>query len=387
MNSIKIPRTIHIGGKGLVKKLTLGGTSPILLQTMWKESLLGADLHSIAKRLNEFEQLGCDIVRFAVPDMASAEQFVKLTRLTPMPLVADIHFDYKLALRCMDGNTAKIRINPGNIGSKEKTEAVIQKAKDTGTAIRIGVNSGSLPSDLKKQIEEAKMSRHPDKDKRAFEDEISVLRARALTEAAAREIEIFEKAGFKNAVVSMKASNVRETITANEIFAEKFDNPLHLGVTEAGPLIQGIVKTTIAFYRLLEQNIGSTIRVSLSDSCENEIIAGREILTECGKRQGGIRLISCPRCGRKGFDVQGFVKRWQTKLLSEKKDISIAVMGCVVNGPGEGKHADLGITGAEDSVIIFKHGSITKRLDLKNLTEEEKIEAVDTAFKEELQSL
>ena len=152
MNSIKLPRTIQIGGKGQVKKLTLGGTSPILLQTMWKESLLGADLLSIVKSLNELEQLGCDIVRFAVPDMDSAEQFVKLTRLTEMPLVADIHFDYKLALRCMDGDTAKIRINPGNIGSKEKTEEVIRKAKDTGTAIRIGVNSGSLPSDLKKNV-------------------------------------------------------------------------------------------------------------------------------------------------------------------------------------------------------------------------------------------
>ncbi|UTC77663.1 (E)-4-hydroxy-3-methylbut-2-enyl-diphosphate synthase [Treponema sp. OMZ 799] len=387
MNSTIVPRKIEIGGKGQVKKLTLGGSSPILLQTMWKESLLGADLNYIAKSLNEFEQLGCDLVRFAVPDMDSAEQFVKLTRLTPMPLVADIHFDYKLALRCMDGDTAKIRINPGNIGSKERTQAVIQKAKDTGTVIRIGVNSGSLPSALKKQIEEMKVKQNLSMDKKAFEDEISALRAGALTEAAAQELEIFEKANFKNAVVSMKASNVWETVRANEIFAKKFDNPLHLGVTEAGPLIQGIVKSTIAFYRLLEQNIGSTIRVSLSDSCENEIIAGREILAECGKRQGGIRLVSCPRCGRKGFDVQGFVKRWQTKLLSEKKDISIAVMGCVVNGPGEGKHADLGVTGAEDSVIIFKHGEIIKRLDLKNLTEEEKIEAVDKAFNEELQSL
>ena len=179
MNSIKLPRTIQIGGKGQVKKLTLGGTSPILLQTMWKESLLGADLLSIVKSLNELEQLGCDIVRFAVPDMDSAEQFVKLTRLTEMPLVADIHFDYKLALRCMDGDTAKIRINPGNIGSKEKTEEVIRKAKDTGTAIRIGVNSGSLPSDLKKKIEEANAKRNLRSDKKALDDEICLLRADA----------------------------------------------------------------------------------------------------------------------------------------------------------------------------------------------------------------
>ena len=381
MDLFKKPREITIGGKGRVKRLALGGNAPVLLQTMWKSPLNGADLTQIARQLNTFGQLGCDIVRFAVPDMSSAEQFVKLTALTDIPLVADIHFDYTLALKCMDGFTAKIRINPGNIGSKEKTEAVIKKAADTGTAIRIGVNSGSIPADLKKKLET--VHKNDGKNKVA----VCEKRAQVLVEAAARELEIFDSLRFKAAAVSLKASTVGETVYANELFARKFDNPLHLGVTEAGPLISGIIKSTLAFSRLLEKGIGSTIRVSLSDSCENEIIAGREILTECGKRTGGIRLVSCPRCGRKGFDVQAFVKRWQMKLFTEKKDATIAVMGCVVNGPGEGRHADLGITGAENSVILFKHGKIKERLNLSGLSEQEKIKAVDAAFQKELETL
>ncbi len=379
---IKKPRTIILGGKKQVKQLKLGGDNPVLLQTMWKEPLTGNNLDDIAKRLAELQMIGCDIVRFAVPDMDSAEEFIKLTEMTEMPLVADIHFNHKLALRCMDGLPAKIRINPGNIGKKEKTEEVIKKAIDTNTAIRIGVNSGSLPGDLKRKIMQAPLI----KKSGPYSSKVYT-RASALVEAASRELEIFDKYNFKDAAVSMKASTVKETILANEIFARQFENPLHLGVTEAGPLISGIVKTTIAFDRLLSQGIGSTIRVSLSDSCENEVIAGREILTECGKRSGGIRLVSCPRCGRKGFDVQSFVKRWQLKLFAENKNISVAVMGCVVNGPGEGKHADIGITGAEDSVIIFKHGKVTTKLSLKGLTEEEKIKLVDEAFEKELKTL
>ncbi len=381
-NPIKKTRTIILGGKKQVKQLRLGGDNPVLLQTMWKEPLTGNNLENIALRLSELQKIGCDIVRFAVPDMDSAEEFIKLTEITSMPLVADIHFDYRLALRCMDGLPAKIRINPGNIGSQAKTEAVIKKAIDTNTAIRIGVNSGSLPSDLKLKLRKVPLiKKNGDCSAQVY------TRASALVEAATRELEVFDKFNFKDAAVSMKASTVKETILANEIFARQFENPLHLGVTEAGPLISGIVKSTIAFDRLLSQNIGSTIRVSLSDSCENEVIAGREILTECGKRSGGIRLVSCPRCGRKGFDVQAFVKRWQLKLFAENKNISVAVMGCVVNGPGEGKHADIGITGAEDSVIIFKHGKVTTKLNLKGLSDEEKVKLVDEAFEKELQTL
>ena len=192
----------------------------------------------------------------------------------------------------------------------------------------------------------------------------------------------------------MKASSVNETVECNTRFAEKYDIPLHIGVTEAGPLIAGIVKSTLAFSRLLEKNIGSTVRVSLSDTPENEVIAAREILRETGKRSGGVRLVSCPRCGRNGFDVHGFTARWQNRLMSLDKNITVAVMGCVVNGPGEGKHADIGITGTGDSVIIFRHGQIVRTIrpdDAQNMTVQDKLNSLcknaDIAFEEELMSL
>ena len=368
---------VRIGGKGAVRRLMLGGDAPVAIQTMWKQPLRSDALEDTVRKIAELEQLGCDILRFAVPDAESAEVFVKLTAMTPMPLVADIHFDYRLALRCMDGCAAKIRINPGNIGVEERVTAVINKARDTGTALRIGVNSGSLPGDLRKRMErEIEEGREPDQ-----------ARADALVESARREAAFFDMHSFKDYLISMKASSVRETILANELFAGQSAMPLHLGVTEAGPLVSGIVKSTLAFSKLLQQNIGATVRVSLSDTMENEVIAAREILTECGKRHGGIRLVSCPRCGRNGFDVHGFVERWQRRLFAEKKDITVAVMGCVVNGPGEGRFADIGITGAEDIVLLFKQGVIVQRLNVQGLSAVEKNAAVDAAFEKELQSL
>jgi (E)-4-hydroxy-3-methylbut-2-enyl-diphosphate synthase len=203
-------------------------------------------------------------------------------------------------------------------------------------------------------------------------------RAEGLAETALREAAVLDELGFDQVVVSMKASSAAETVEANRIFAAKSDIPLHIGVTEAGPLIGGLVKSTIAVTDLLRDNIGDTIRVSLSSEPENEVIAGREILVETGKRMGGVRSVSCPRCGRNGFDVHGFVNRWQTRLLSLKKDITVAVMGCPVNGPGEAKHADIGITGAGDSAIIFKHGEIVRKCAIGN---------ADIEFEEELKSL
>ena len=358
---------VLIGGKGGVRRLELGGDAPIAIQTMWKQPLREDTLQDTVRKITELEQLGCDILRFAVPDTQSAEVFVKLTGMTPMPLVADIHFDYRLALRCMDGCAAKIRINPGNIGTEDRVKAVIKKAQDTGTALRIGVNSGSLPADIRNRMEqEIRGGRNAEE-----------ARAAALVAGAQREAALFDKYGFKQYLVSMKASSVKETVLANE----------HLGVTEAGPLVSGIVKSALAFSQLLERNIGATVRVSLSDTMENEVIAAREILTECGKRQGGIRLVSCPRCGRNGFDVHGFVARWQHRLFAEKKDLTVAVMGCVVNGPGEGKFADIGITGAENVILLFKRGVIVQRIDVQGLTETERNTAVDAAFEKELESL
>lgn len=357
-------RQISIGGKGLTKKILIGGGAPVSLQTMWKESIKEMDeeqLESIVKRLDNMQQMGCDIVRFAVPDFESAANLCKISKKTSVPLVADIHFNYRLALACLEGNIAAIRINPGNIGSFENTKAVVDACREKKVAIRIGINSGSLLKDLQTEVAAGKISR-----------------SEAICETAVREIEVFEKLDFHNVVVSMKSSSVEETVEANRFFAKKYDYPLHLGVTEAGPLIGGVVKSTIAFSRLLSEGIGDTIRVSLSSEMENEVIAGREILHECGKRDGGITLVSCPRCGRMGFDVHGFVARWQSELLKLNATLTVAVMGCVVNGPGEGKHADIGIAGASDNVIIFKKGEIVRTIPAKD---------ADNAFREELQKL
>lgn len=360
------PRLVKIGGSGITKSLSIGGDSPVSIQTMWKEGIENIcdddiALHETLKQINTLQSLGCDVVRFAVPDTQSARSLVKIAENTSMPLVADIHFDYRLALECLKGNVAAIRINPGNIGSRDRVEAVVNGCKEKGTAIRIGVNTGSLPKDLADLVENNKLSR-----------------AEALAETAAREAEVFEEFKFDQYVVSMKASSVEETVLSNEAFARKYNIPLHIGVTEAGPLITGVVKSTLAFSKLLNEGIGSTIRVSLSSTPENEVITGREILHECGLRKGGVTLISCPRCGRLGFDVHSFVDRWQNRLLSMDKDVTIAVMGCIVNGPGEGKHADLGIAGAGDKAIIFKKGKIIQTIEAKD---------ADNVFEQELKSL
>jgi (E)-4-hydroxy-3-methylbut-2-enyl-diphosphate synthase len=256
----------------------------------------------------------------------------------------------------MDFPIAKIRVNPGNIGERWKVEEVVAKAKDRGVPIRIGVNGGSLPKDLRDA---------PD-------------RSRAIVEAAEREVAVFDELGFTDVVVSMKASDVKTSLEVNRLFASRHDIPLHVGVTEAGPLIAGVVKNTAALLPLLGEGIGSTIRVSLSDSPESEVLAGREILGCAGKGKPGVSIVSCPRCGRASFDSHAFTARWATRLYSLKADATVAVMGCVVNGPGEARHADLGISGAGDKVVIFRRGEIVRTL----LPEE-----ADTVFEEELKKL
>lgn len=359
-------RQVVLGGMGSIRRVAIGGEAPVSIQTMWKEGIahLVQDedaMKTALQRLCALSSIGCDIVRFAVPDMDSAKALCLLAAECEIPLVADIHFDHRLALACLEGPVAAIRINPGNIGRREYVEKVAASCNEKGVPIRIGVNTGSLPKDLDEKVAANKIGR-----------------AQALAEAAKREVQVLEEAGFSNIVVSMKSSSVEETIAANEEFARNSDIPLHIGVTEAGPLIGGVVKSTLAFSVLLNEGIGDTVRVSLSSEPENEVIAGREILRECGKRVGGVRIVSCPRCGRKGFDVHGFVQRWQSKLLSMQKDITVAVMGCVVNGPGEGRHADIGIAGANGKAIIFKKGKIVRTVDEKD---------ADNAFGEELELL
>jgi (E)-4-hydroxy-3-methylbut-2-enyl-diphosphate synthase len=346
-------RTVKVGG------VMVGGDWPISIQTMWKDPLPAPgspDMEGILGRIEGLSAMGCDILRFAVPDLAAAESLGWLSGNTRMPLVADIHFDWRIALRCMDFPIAKIRINPGNIGARWKTAEVAAKALDKGIPIRIGVNAGSLPPDLRDR---------PD-------------RADAIVEAAEREAAAFDELGFRDVIVSMKASDVDTTLEVNRRFASRHDLPLHLGVTEAGPLISGVARSAAALTPLLREGIGSTIRVSLSERMESEVQAGREILACAGRSRKGVSVVSCPRCGRASFDTHAFVARWSERLYSLPVSATIAVMGCVVNGPGEARHADLGITGAGDKVIIFRKGEIARTI----LPEE-----ADTVFEEEISAL
>jgi len=333
-------KTIKIGN------LIIGGGFPIAIQTMWK-SPLTSDLEPILNELDSLKSIGADIIRFAVPDMADAYILSKLSKKSKIPLVADIHFDYKIALKCIDGGVHKIRINPGNIGASWKVEEVVKAAMDKSIPVRVGVNGGSLPASLRDYTN------------------LSM----AMVEAAEIELNIFEKLNFKNVVFSLKSSDIDSTVMANKIFAEKYSYPLHLGVTEAGPLIPGIVKSSIALNSLIKDNIGATIRVSLSDSMKNEVLAAREILKASGKDSPGVNIVSCPRCGRASFNTHEFLLSIETKLHKIKKNVSIAVMGCIVNGPGEARHADLGITGSGDNIVIFRKGEVVRKGDSSKAVE------------------
>ena len=365
---IKIGGLAHAGGH--VEAVAVGGDFPPVIQTMYKDRLSCADVEEgagTAHRIEALRKMGCYLVRFAVPDIETAEILGRLAGMVSMPLVADIHFDYKIALRCLDFPIAKIRINPGNIGGREKVKAVLEKAAAKGVPIRIGVNAGSLPQDIRQQVEEG------------------LDLAQALVLAAQREISLFNHFGFDSFLVSMKASGIADTIKANRILAERTDAPLHIGVTEAGPLAAGVVRSTAALVPLLSEGLGDTIRVSLSDTMENEVIAAREIIRAAAElsasgrlRSGGVNIVSCPRCGRYGFDTHGFTNRWLPGLYALDRDITVAVMGCEVNGPQEAKHADLGITGAGDKVLIFRRGKVIRTIAAED---------ADKAFEAELNKI
>jgi len=334
----------------------IGGGNPIAIQTMWDESIQIVD-ETLISELNRLELLGCKIIRFAVPDEKAVPLLKQIKERITMPVVADIHFDYKLALQCMQAGIPKIRINPGNIGAEWKVREVIQMALDTGTTLRVGANSGSLPVDLRG-------------DK---------YRASALVKAATGQIEILESMGFTNYVVSMKSSSVEETLECNRLFRKNSDAPLHIGVTEAGPLITSLVKSTLGLAPLLKVGIGDTIRISITGRPDTEVMACKTLLAQLGLAEtASVNIISCPQCGRNSFDTVHFMEEIQNYLYSVDKDISVAVMGCAVNGPGEARHADLGITGAGNSIMIFKKGDVIRRVERKDALE---------AFKEEVEKL
>ncbi len=339
-----------------VGRIFIGGGAPISVQTMWKRPLKRDTIRQTLEEIQALEKLGCELLRFSVPDMEAAELLGRIASRIELPLVADIHFDHRLALRCLDFPVAKIRINPGTIGGSGKVQELVRKASDRAAAIRIGVNAGSLPPALRNE-----------KDL-----------AQALVKAAEEELSLLEKLGFGRVVVSLKAADVDSTVRANLLFSEKFDYPLHVGLTEAGPLVQGTVRNAVALSRLLASGVGDTIRVSLSDSPQNELLAGRAILQSTGVRNMGIELISCPTCGRTAFDVTGFLHQVQEYLQGVSKQATIAIMGCPVNGPGEARRADLGITGTGRRVLFFKKGRIIRRENADDAIE---------AFKEELDKL
>lgn len=330
-----------------VGTLAIGGDNPVRVQTMYDDSIKDTDPQLVVDRINTLAAMGCDLIRFSYVSSQDGENFRYITSRSPIPVVADIHFDYRLALEAMDNGAAKIRINPGNIGEKWKTKMVVQKALDDGKAIRIGLNTGSLP-------------RH---DKSVDDVDLMV-------DTALEYISDFEAWGFRNTVVSLKSSDIEKTVKAARMFKERSDYPFHLGVTEAGNVITASVRSTWALGNLLKEGIGDTIRVSINGSIEDEVLCANEILRTLGLKKGGVRIVACPRCGRHTFDSQGFLSRIQNRLYTLDKDITVAVMGCSVNGPGEAHNADYAVTGNGRKIFLYVHGQLIETIEDEREAEE-----------------
>ena len=330
-----------------VGTLAIGGDNPVRVQTMYDDSIKDTDPQLVVDRINTLAAMGCDLIRFSYVSSQDGENFRYITSRSPLPVVADIHFDYRLALEAMDNGAAKIRINPGNIGDKWKTKMVVQKALDYGKAIRIGLNTGSLP-------------RH---DKSVDDVDLMV-------DTALEYISDFEAWGFRNTVVSLKSSDIEKTVKAARMFKERSDYPFHLGVTEAGNVITASVRSTWALGNLLKEGIGDTIRVSINGSIEDEVLCANEILRTLGLKKGGVRIVACPRCGRHTFDSQGFLSRIQNRLYTLDKDITVAVMGCSVNGPGEAHNADFAVTGNGRKIFLYVHGQLIETIEDEREAEE-----------------
>ena len=326
--------------KVYVGDVLIGGDAPISIQSMTNTDT--RDVIKTVEQIKKLELAGCEIIRCAVPDDEAADAIGIIKKQISIPLVADIHFDYKLALKCMQNGVDKIRINPGNIGSEERVKAVVDMAKDKGIPIRIGVNGGSLEKDLLKK------NSHPCAD--------------ALIESAMRHVEILDKFDFKDIVLSIKTSDVKRTIEVYEKLDKMCDIPLHVGVTESGTLRGGIIKSSIGIGSLLAKGIGNTIRVSLTADPVEEIYAAKDILKVLDLRKGGAKLVSCPTCGRTRINLIEIANDVEKRLQNVQKDITVAVMGCAVNGPGEAREADIGIAGGDGVGLIFKHGEIIKKV-------------------------
>ncbi len=328
-------------------KLTFGGASPISIQSM--TNTRPHDFAGTLAQIEELAEAGAELVRVAIPDKEAVTIFKKLVRKSPLPLVGDIHFDPELAVLALAGGAVKIRINPGNIGGKDKLKALALEAKSTQAAIRIGVNAGSL--------------------ERSLLQKYSGATAEAMVDSAAGYLAEFAEAGFEDLVVSLKASDVYTTIKANRLFASDYDYPLHLGVTEAGPPATGLMKGAIGIGALLADGIGDTVRVSLTASPHEEVKAARKILQALGLRIFTPELISCPTCGRCEVELIPLVNQVEKLLENYKPPLKVAVMGCIVNGPGEAKEADIGISAGKKKGVLFKHGKVVKTVDQNELLE------------------
>ena len=332
-------RQINVGG------VLIGGGAPVVIQSMLNTKT--TDVAGALAQIRELKSAGCQIARLSVQNMDAARGFAEICRESALPLVADIHFDYKLALAAAEGGASKIRINPGNIGGEDRVKAVVDICKDKKIPIRIGVNGGSLDKTLLEKYG------HPT--------------AEALVESAFSHLELLEKFGFYDTCVSMKSSTVPTMVEAARLFRSRCDYPLHIGVTETGPVKMGMIKSAMGIGALLLDGIGDTVRVSLTDDPIQEVYAARDILRAAGLRKDGVNIISCPTCGRTQIDLIGLVNRVDEALKDCEKPITVAVMGCIVNGPGEAREADIGIAGGGGFGMIFEKGVQVEKLPYDEL--------------------
>ncbi len=338
----RITKEVRIGDR------VIGGGNPVLIQSMTNTKT--EDVQATVAQIQALTAAGCEIIRCAVPTMEAAAALSEIRKQIELPLVADIHFDYKLAIAAMEHGADKIRINPGNIGDIGRVKAVVDAAKERNIPIRVGVNSGSLEKELVEKYHG--------------------VTAEGIVESALDKVKLIEDMGYDNLVVSIKSSDVMMCVKAHELIASQTEHPLHVGITEAGTIISGNIKSSIGLGLILSQGIGDTIRVSLTGNPLEEIKSAKLILRTLGLRKGGIEVVSCPTCGRTKIDLIGLANQVEDMVADIPLDIKVAVMGCVVNGPGEAKEADIGIAGGAGEGLIIKHGEICKKVPEEELLTE-----------------
>ena len=337
----KKTRVVNVGG------LLIGGDNPISVQSMTNTDT--RDANATIKQIKRLEDVGCDLVRIAVLDMEACKNISKIKKSINIPLVADIHFDYRLALEAINQGVDAIRINPGNIGSIEKTKMVVNACKEKNIPIRIGVNGGSL-------------------EKRLI-DKYGSTSPEAMVESALEHVKILEDLDFYDIVISLKSSDILKSVEAYRLISEKCDYPLHLGITESGGIKKGTIKSSIGVGSLLVDGIGDTIRISLTGDPVEEINVGKEILRSIGLLNDKIKIVSCPTCGRCQIDLINLANTVESKIEHIEKDITVAIMGCAVNGPGEAKEADIGIAGGKGEGLLFKNGKIVKKVSQEDIVD------------------